>query len=444
MIWVILLTIAAYINVVQAGFVSDDKSGVMDKKGKFSLIGGLSSILDELWFKLIKNNKIGWHIIVLSYHLINIYLFYSVSKLMFGDEIAIVSASLFCIHPATNQVAVWLSGRHYAIMGWFILTSLLFSKLFAPLWILAAFTHPQGIMLPIITCFKTPSLLHIAYFLIMFAGGIYYAKLAFKRNDIFGWDRKLAVFTFKRINMFINIINYYLFVTIIPLKLGFYHAGMFAYDEKYEKFDFKIIIGGATLIIFGSLIVAFKGSAFSFGLFWFFMFLIPCMNIIHTNMLFAERYMYVPLMGYCWALSNLLVAIPNYQICLAVIMTLYFVRTFTITLSYRDENTLYISNLRNHPLSVEAHINQGDLFLAEQHRSDLALPLFSRAVELKPDHPVAHFNLGCSLYNIGDISGAEKCWEKAIELNPKYINPRYNLMRLRQEKLNNSYQMAGV
>lgn len=39
----------------------------------------------------------------------------------------------------------------------------------------------------------------------------------------------------------------------------------------------------------------------------------------------------------------------------------------------------------------------------------------------------AHFNLGVSLFSLGDIEGAEQSYRRAIDLAPQFIQPRFNL-----------------
>jgi tetratricopeptide (TPR) repeat protein len=127
------------------------------------------------------------------------------------------------------------------------------------------------------------------------------------------------------------------------------------------------------------------------------------------------------------------VLIPNYQLIVAVIATLYFVRTASYTLAYEDDIKLFNANIRNQRKSVEAHINLGDRWNVQHNRPDIALPLFQKAVELDPKSDLGWFNLGVAQHNLGLYEEAIKSWEKAIEVNPSYVNPRYNLIRLKKK-----------
>ena len=52
---------------------------------------------------------------------------------------------------------------------------------------------------------------------------------------------------------------------------------------------------------------------------------------------------------------------------------------------------------------------------------------FREAIRLDPGYASAHNGLGTALKMRGDIDGAVKAWEKALELKPDFAFPLYNL-----------------
>ncbi len=286
-------------------------------------------------------------------------------------------------------------------------------------------------MLAIIPFIKHPSFLTSGYLLLIILSLPYFIKQLNTRLSTFGWGKEETSFKLRRINMFIKIINYYIFMAFIPFWVGFYHTNLFAYKKALNNFNFKVVFGIISLISFGWLVFyCFKSiPLFSFGALWFIIFLIPCINIIHSNMIFSERYMYIPLLGFCLLLSQVIVLLPCYQIILAVIITLYFIRTASYSMAYEDEFKLWGINLRNHPKSLEANLNLGDKWIREK-RPELAFTFFQRGIELDIESDIAWYNLGVAYCNLGDAINAKKCWEKSLEINPKYISPRFNLLRL--------------
>ena len=57
-----------------------------------------------------------------------------------------------------------------------------------------------------------------------------------------------------------------------------------------------------------------------------------------------------------------------------------------------------------------------------------------RALELKPDYPEAHNNLGNALKDQGMVDEAEACWRRALELKPDFVQTHNSLgVALRQQ-----------
>ena len=78
------------------------------------------------------------------------------------------------------------------------------------------------------------------------------------------------------------------------------------------------------------------------------------------------------------------------------------------------------------PDNPEAHNNLG-VALREQGKLDQAAAAHRRALELKPDYPEAHSNLGNVLKDRGMVDEAEACWRRALELKPDFVRTHNNL-----------------
>jgi tetratricopeptide (TPR) repeat protein len=84
------------------------------------------------------------------------------------------------------------------------------------------------------------------------------------------------------------------------------------------------------------------------------------------------------------------------------------------------------------PNSVEGWFQLG----VAQYLTDdpAAAASFERVVQLKPDHALAHFNLGLARKKRGDRPGAEAAFEAALRCRPDYDAPRQALAELRGQK----------
>ena len=64
---------------------------------------------------------------------------------------------------------------------------------------------------------------------------------------------------------------------------------------------------------------------------------------------------------------------------------------------------------------------------AERRRAEEALPIFARALELRPAYAEVHNNLGNALRSLGRVDEAVACYERALQLKPAYAEAHNNL-----------------
>ena len=62
-----------------------------------------------------------------------------------------------------------------------------------------------------------------------------------------------------------------------------------------------------------------------------------------------------------------------------------------------------------------------------QSRYDKSIPLLRQALELKPNYPEAHYNLGIALKEQGDLTAAINSYNTALQLKPNYPEAHLNL-----------------
>ncbi|MDE3178443.1 MAG: tetratricopeptide repeat protein [Acidobacteriota bacterium] len=151
-----------------------------------------------------------------------------------------------------------------------------------------------------------------------------------------------------------------------------------------------------------------------FGLAWFFITLAPVLNARWMpDFVFAERYLYLPSVGFCWAICWLALtaarragrvsllsrrAAVAAAVVLAALMT---VRIVTRNPVWKDDFTFYTRTLRAAPGAV-----------------------------------ILRNNLGNYYWNRGNATAAETQWEAAYQLNPNmtYVLDNLGLLRLKQKR----------
>ena len=69
--------------------------------------------------------------------------------------------------------------------------------------------------------------------------------------------------------------------------------------------------------------------------------------------------------------------------------------------------------------SFEVHLELGNVHLALNHQNE-ALGEYKKCLILKPENPIAAFNFGFALRKMGDLSGAQTWYCRALELDPTF------------------------
>ena len=79
------------------------------------------------------------------------------------------------------------------------------------------------------------------------------------------------------------------------------------------------------------------------------------------------------------------------------------------------------------PKHFKAHLKLGNIYGEDLRNHEMAIKIYSRAVDLRPDYPDLRNNLGNAFRFIARHAEAAEQFEKAVELNPRYARARFNL-----------------
>ncbi|MFH1539895.1 MAG: glycosyltransferase family 39 protein, partial [bacterium] len=134
-------------------------------------------------------------------------------------------------------------------------------------------------------------------------------------------------------------------------------------------------LAGLHAILFAAWLIFFRRSRLTWGLAWFFLFLLPVSNIIPIAVVMADRYLYIPLAGLAAAAALLVEKIvaggadsPGriranaYLIIMLLAMLALFTRSQSRCLVWLDERSLWQSATACAPGSAYAHNNLGKAY----------------------------------------------------------------------------------
>ncbi|MFC1474626.1 tetratricopeptide repeat protein [bacterium] len=234
----------------------------------------------------------------------------------------------------------------------------------------------------------------------------------------------------------------------------------------------------AIILIVAIVILAFvfylKRKPVLFGFIWLGLFILPVSNIIPIGVIMAERYLYIPSVGFFIALAFILdllfisdekpvkVLSPS---LLAVLICITASSMFLLTTNRNkiwDERITFWENACEcSPRSARSAVNLGISYLEEdrleeasitlvravriasrgrfedrrygslyrglsnlgivaarQGRQTMAVKFFKEAVEIQPNAPLAHLNLGIALIKMGRFTASETSFRNCLIIDP--------------------------
>ena len=83
---------------------------------------------------------------------------------------------------------------------------------------------------------------------------------------------------------------------------------------------------------------------------------------------------------------------------------------------------------------IPAYINLGAVYLNHLNKPREALDIYHRALDKAPENPKIHNNFGVTFMALRDYERAEQELIRASELDPKFLDPLYNLACLFSQK----------
>jgi tetratricopeptide (TPR) repeat protein len=164
---------------------------------------------------------------------------------------------------------------------------------------------------------------------------------------------------------------------------------------------------------------------------------LPLLPVIYAPALgenpFAERYLYLPSVGFVLAIAlatdRAIATFPRIAPALmgvgAAVLVSYSLSTVTRNPVWRSDLALWEDAATKSPDSALAHYNLGAAFQASGDRAR-AIAAYTRAAELEPS-PLPYNNLGVLYREAGATGAAMRVLERALRLDARYAPAHSNL-----------------
>ena len=457
----VFLAVLIYFKLFSANFISwDDGDVLLNNKdvhhfnikafftsyyvGNYAPFTMIGFAIDWLLFH---GNAAGHHAISLILHIINALLVYYLSILLLKDKWkAMLCAVIFCFHPLQVETVAWVSAKNNILYGQFFLLGLiyyakyvleglkkhyLFSLLF---FIIAVLCKPSAICFPlclILLDYLLREKKEIASVLIN--------KIPFVIVSVV---LGLVTIYTRTEDKFINQNHAY----AIPERIGYAGYAVFQYIYKFflpidlsviypypQNRALSLVIGYVVIILF--IAACYKAHKSGkkivvFGLLFFLSNLLLVLQLLpFGEVLTADRYMYLPILGLSWILASLVPLKEKYfnYMSLAILLVLGTM-TFFRTTVWKNSIGLYSDIIEKYPHSFVALNSLGAEYMLNSSY-DQSLKYLNAAINENTEYYKGYYNRGLLYAQTNRMEEALKDFNKAIALKqyPKAYVARANV-----------------
>jgi len=179
----------------------------------------------------------------------------------------------------------------------------------------------------------------------------------------------------------------------------------------------------------------FHSKLLFFSLLWFFVSLLPVLNIVPIGNIMAERYLYIPVIGFCIMGSYFITHMSALRLhpfrssvwVLTLSILFGFVwQTSSRSRDWRDEITLWSKTVAREPNSYKAHSSLGILLITKGQEEE-GISELQTSLSMNPSYPDAHNNMGTLYEQKGMYDDAAKEYRRALRLDQNLSEAHYNL-----------------
>lgn len=513
-----LVVVAAlpYLNALRNGFVADDETQVLQNP-YIRNIHYLAKIFTSqaasyvpqmpnfyrplmnvgylLCYQVFGPRPFGFHLVNVVLHVVVVCAVFSLTKRMFQSRnLALIAAALFAIHPIHTEAVAWIAASpdlelslFYLLTFWFFLAGARPGGRFSysaqlamgGSFVLALLSKEQAVTLPVLATLyehffradreeTRPARMVMRYALLWLLAVAY---LLFRVRVLGALSSGIRVHHLTWHQAFLSalaLLGQYLWKLLWPVDLRLFCP----FHPPSGLFDPAVVAGAGALTVCGVLFFYLwrHNRLLSFGPVWMLVTLAPVLNARWMPIFaFAERYLYLPSVGFCWllgwgflrlwAVTSARSAIGRRALATAfgILVVACASRIVTRNRDWQNNLTLYANTLAACPdafyvrrdlgttywemgnaefaerewreaITVAPQdpltlIRLGVLGLKNQHYSE-AVEFFKEALEVDPGNPDAHLYLGVTYMQTHSLELAESELRTAVSLFPLNSNAR--------------------
>ena len=445
------LVIFCYINSLGNNFVSDDR-GILINAPSWDLSSVFSRpytfirpLLYLITYKVAGFSPVFFRLPNILFHMGAVLLIYVIIKNLANGRVALLSSSLFAVHPLMVESITWISGGVYVQYSFFFLLSFFFylrsrkskkNYIFSLLAYTCALISSEKAITLALTffvyefCFgdlKKHWIKASPYF-ILSSIWVMLHFLRFAERVSYFEDQALDLTPYNPFFQVPIAITSYIQLLIWPSDLTIYHSEMI-----FSQVEYAIrVVGFLGFLVF----VGYCLWRNRFLFFWFCFFviaLLPTINPFVLGWIVAERYVYIAIIGIMVPIAYVVeksFSFPKIKVAtmsfFVIVIALFSIRTIVRNIDWATEDNLWLAAAKTSPSSAQNHNNLGDYYGRHGDYANSILE-FKRAITLKQNYADAYHNLGNAYRDSGQTDLGIQSYEKAYSFNPKLWQSYQNI-----------------
>jgi tetratricopeptide (TPR) repeat protein len=465
-LFLLAITVTAYLPVWHAGFLWDDDILLTDNTlirqadgwFRFWLAANtpdyfpMTSTSFWLEWRLWGMNATGYHVTNVLLHACNAILLGRVlARLKIPG--AKLAAAIFALHPVSVASVAWIAERKNTLaMLFFLLTLLWWLKfedknlrrwywLSVVAFVLALLSKTAAAPLPFVLLglawwrrgrVAWPDILRTALFFAA-AGVLALVTIRFQYHNAIGHDLVRTDGFWSRLAVAGRAVWFYFYKVVFPV-------GLMPVYPRWNIGAVSTISFVPLLLLAAGFFVCWRyrttwGKAPLFGCGYALVMLLPVLGFLNIYFfrfsLVADHWQYFAIIGIialaAGGITTALNPFPRGKIFFTgALLLLLGTLTWRQASVYHNAETLWRTTLAGNPDCAVAHDGLGYVLL-QNGQTDEALGHFQKAVQISPGYALAHYDLGRVLFQKGEVNGAIAQFQDAVQIKPGYAQAQNNL-----------------
>jgi tetratricopeptide (TPR) repeat protein len=193
-----------------------------------------------------------------------------------------------------------------------------------------------------------------------------------------------------------------------------------------------------------------KKSVVSFGILFFFItFSIQSNLLFNIGTFMNERFMFVALLGFCiilgYYMSQYYHRFRKISVLFLIVLGLYSVKSFTRTLAWKDNFTLFTTDVLVSSNSAKVNVSAAEVIIKQteqEKHADKSKQMFQQALEylikaqtIHPTYFGAYDLAGKAAFHLDDYMASFSYYKQCLKINPNAIVPLNNIHLVAQAAL---------